>query len=70
MSKRVQALRLRRKGLSYREIGRRLGISGEWARQLVILPSPGPVGRPRLYRTQAERQAAYRQRRKGLKAED
>ena len=69
VSKREQAQRLRQDGLSYREIGKRLGISGEWARQLIAFGRGGPVGRPRIHQTQAERQAAYRrrQRRKDLK---
>ncbi len=37
-----EAVRLREAGLSYAEIGRRLGKSREWARQLV---KSGPVSR-------------------------
>ncbi len=34
-SRRDEALKLRQAGLTYKEIGRRLGVSTEWARQLV-----------------------------------
>ena len=62
VSKREDAIRLRAEGLTYRLIGLRLGVSRERARQLVTLPQAGPVGRPRIYGSHAERQAAYRQR--------
>lgn len=65
VSKREDAIRLRAKGLTYHEIGLRLGVSRERARQFVTFPKPGPVGRPRIYGSDAERQKAYRQRKGG-----
>ncbi len=65
VSKREDAIRLRAEGLTYHEIGIRLGVSRERARQFVTLPEPGPVGRPRIYGSDAERQKAYRQRKGG-----
>lgn len=65
VSKREDAIRLRAEGLTYREIGLRLGVSRERARQFVTFPKPGPVGRPRIYGSAAERQKAYRQRKGG-----
>ncbi len=62
VSKRDDAIKLRAEGLTYHAIGLRLGVSRERARQLVTFPKPGPVGRPRIYGSHAERQAAYRQR--------
>ncbi len=35
-SRRDEVVELRDAGLSYAEIGRRLGISGEWARQILV----------------------------------
>ena len=64
VSKREDAIRLRAKGLTFREIGTLLGVSRERARQFVTLPKPGPVGRPRIYGSDAKRQQAYRQRRR------
>lgn len=64
VSKREDAIKLRAKGLTFREIGHRLGVSRERARQLVTFPEAGPVGRPRIYSSDAERQRAYRQRRR------
>lgn len=64
VSKRKDAIKLRAEGLTYRLIGLRLGVSRERARQFVTLPAPGPVGRPRIYGSHAERQAAYRKRRR------
>ena len=41
---REEAVRLRKQGLEYAEIGRRLGISREWARQLtLVLPKKEKV---------------------------